>query len=96
MVLEIALLAASGVLIGVGLAVGVIAGWLGHSGVNVSALGARLPGALAGTSVIYPLVNAENLWLAGAWVLGISFAVMIVPLYRILRLDPATALRDRP
>ena len=96
MVLEIALLAASGVLVGVGLAVGVIAGWLGHSGVNVSTLGARLPGALAGTSVIYPIVNAENLWLAGAWVLGISFAVLIVPLYRILRLDPATSLRDRP
>jgi ABC-type lipoprotein release transport system permease subunit len=96
LVLEVALLAFSGILLGVGGAFGVVAGWLGHSGVNVSTLGARLPGALAGTSVIYPIVNAENLWLAAAWVLGISFAVLIVPLYRILRLDPATALRDRP
>jgi ABC-type antimicrobial peptide transport system permease subunit len=45
--------------------------------------------------VIYPMVTGENLLLAGVWVLGISFAVLIVPLYRILRLDPATALRDR-
>jgi ABC-type antimicrobial peptide transport system permease subunit len=82
-------------LLGVGSAFGVVAGWLGRTGVNVSALGARLPGALAGTSVIYPMVTGENLLLAGVWVLGISFAVLIVPLYRILRLDPATALRDR-
>jgi ABC-type lipoprotein release transport system permease subunit len=95
LVLEVSLLAASGILIGVGGAIGVVAGWLGHSGVNVSTLGARLPGALAGTSVIYPIVKGENLLIAGAWVLGISFAVLIVPLYRILRLDPATALRDR-
>ncbi len=94
-VLEVAVLAASGILLGVGGAFGVVAGWLGRTGVNVSALGARLPGALAGTSVIYPIVTGENLLLAGAWVLGISFAVLIVPLYRILRLDPATALRDR-
>ncbi len=95
LVLEVAVLVAVGVLLGVGGAFGVVAGWLGRTGVNVSALGARLPGALAGTSVIYPIVTGENLLLAGAWVLGISFAVLIVPLYRILRLDPATALRDR-
>ena len=95
LVLEVAVLALAGVLLGVGGAFGVVAGWLGRTGVNVSALGARLPGALAGTSVIYPIVTGENLLLAGAWVLGISFAVLIVPLYRILRLDPATALRDR-
>ena len=95
LVLEVAVLALAGVLLGVGGALGVVAGWLGRTGVNVSALGARLPGALAGTSVIYPIVTGENLLLAGAWVLGISFAVLIVPLYRILRLDPATALRDR-
>ncbi|HEY2988949.1 MAG TPA: ABC transporter permease [Candidatus Binatia bacterium] len=96
LVLEIALLSLSGVVLGVGSGMAVVTGWLGKTGVSVSALGARLPGALAGTSVIYPIVRLENLFIAGAWVLGISVAVLIVPLYRILRLDPATVLRDRP
>jgi putative ABC transport system permease protein len=96
LVLEVAILAVSGVLFGVGLAAGVVTGWLGKIGVSVSALGARLPGALAGTSVIYPIIRPENLFLAVAWVLAISLVVLIVPLYRILRLDPATTLRDRP
>lgn len=95
-VLEVALLAASGVLFGVGLAAAVVTGWLEKIGVSVSALGARLPGALAGTSMIYPLIRPENLMTAVFWVLAISLVVLIVPLYRILRLDPATALRDRP
>ncbi len=96
LVLEIGILAVGGILLGVGSGIAVISGWLGSSGINVSALGARLPGALAGTSVIYPIVRSENLLIGGAWVLSISVAVLIAPLYRILRLDPAAALRERP
>lgn len=96
LVLEVALLAIGAVLVGIGGGIGIVSGWVGKTGINVSALGARLPGALAGTTVIYPLIRPENLWLAGGWVLAISLAVLVVPLYRILRLEPATALRDRP
>lgn len=96
LVLEVSLLAFAAVLVGIGGGIGIVSGWLGNTGINVSTLGARLPGALAGTSVIYPIIRPENLWLAGGWVLGISLAVLVVPLYRILRLDPATGLRDRP
>jgi ABC-type lipoprotein release transport system permease subunit len=96
LVLEVGLLALAGVGLGVGSGMAVTEQWLGQRGVDFSALGARLPGALEGTGVIYPVVRIGNLLVAAAWVLGISVAVLVLPGYRVLRLDPAAALRDRP
>lgn len=96
LVLEVGLLALAGVILGIGSGMAVTGQWLGRHGVDFSALGAHLPGALEGTGVIYPVVRAGNLFVAAAWVLAISVAVLVLPGYRVLRLDPATALRDRP
>lgn len=96
LVIEIGLLAFAGVLVGIGSGVLVTGGWLGHCGVDFSALGARLPGALEGTRVVYPIIRPENLLTAGAWVAAISVGVLLLPGYRLLRLDPSVALRDRP
>lgn len=95
LVLEVGLLALAGVVLGIGSGALVTGGWLGYYGVDFSALGARLPGALEGTRIVYPVVRLENLLTAGAWVATISLAVLLLPGYRLLRLDPSVALRDR-
>jgi len=92
---EVALLACGGVLLGAGSAWLVTDVWLGRTGLDVFALGARLPGALEGSSVIHPLVSASNLLAASAWVAALALLVLAWPARSLLRLDPAAVLRDR-
>jgi len=92
--LEMTLLAAAGLALGGGLA------WLtvellAEHGLDVSALGARLPGALEGTSVLFPVLVPEHLFLSALWVALLALAVLAWPLVSLLRLDPAQVLRDR-
>jgi len=93
--IEIALLAGAGLLLGGGSAAAVTGGWLGHHGVDFSALGARLPGALEGTGVVYPVLGAGNLVTACAFVFLIALVVLLLPGWRLLRMDAARALRAR-
>lgn len=92
---EMGLLAAGGVLLGSAAAWLVTELWLARTGIDVSALGANLPGALEGTSVIYPYLDTAQVLGAAAWVVVLSLAVLAWPAYRLLRLDPAAALVDR-
>jgi ABC-type lipoprotein release transport system permease subunit len=95
LVLEIAVIAAHAVLLGVAVGVGVTQAWYGTRGIDLSGLGAHLPGAVPGASVIYPIVRPDNLVAAGVWIAATSLAVLVVPGWRLLRMDPAEALRDR-
>jgi putative ABC transport system permease protein len=92
LVLEVAILAAHALALGLAVGVAVTQTWLGSRGLDLSALGARL---LPGSGVIHPVVRADNLIAAAAWVAAISVAVLVLPAWRLLRLDPAQALRDR-
>jgi ABC-type antimicrobial peptide transport system permease subunit len=94
-VLEIAVIAAHALLVGVAVGVGVTQTWLGARGIDLSAVGAHLPNSLPGASVIHPVVHPDNLLEAAAWIAATSLAVLVVPGWRLLRLDPADALRDR-
>jgi ABC-type antimicrobial peptide transport system permease subunit len=40
-------------------------------------------------------VRPDNLVAAGVWIAATSLAVLVVPGWRLLRMDPAEALRDR-
>jgi len=95
LLIETGLLAAGGLVIGIGGAalVGVV--WLGQTGLDVEALGASLPGALEGTRVIYPLLQFRNAATAAGWVTVVTFVVLVLPAVRLLRLDPAVAVRGR-
>jgi ABC-type antimicrobial peptide transport system permease subunit len=95
LVLEIAVIAAHALLLGVAVGVGVTQTWLGAKGIDLSSVGAHLPNALPGASVIHPVVRPDNLLAAAAWIVATSLAVLVVPGWRLLRLDPADALRDR-
>lgn len=93
--LETAIVAAHAVAIGGGASVLVTALWLGRSGIDVASLGANLPIGLEGMRVIHPVVTTGSLATAAAWVAAVALAVAVPPLARILRMDPAEALRER-
>jgi ABC-type lipoprotein release transport system permease subunit len=95
LVWEVGLLALLGIAVGVGSAWLVTHAWLGSRGLDVFALGARLPGALEGSSVIYPVVSWPNVLGASAWVGALALLVIVWPARSILRLDPADVLRGR-
>jgi ABC-type lipoprotein release transport system permease subunit len=95
LVLEVAVIAAHALLVGTAVGVGVTQTWLGARGIDLSALGAHLPNSLPGAGVIHPVVHPDNLLQAAAWIAAISLAVLVAPGWRLLRLDPADALRDR-
>jgi len=94
-VLEISVIAFHALLVGTAAGLGVTQTWLGARGIDVESVGGRLPNSLPGANVIHPVVHADNLLAATAWILATSIAVLIVPGWRLLRLDPADALRDR-
>jgi len=95
LVWEVALLALLGIALGVGSAWLVTDVWLGTRGLDIFALGARLPGALEGSSVIHPVVGWTNVLTASAWVGALALLVLAWPARAILRLDPADVLRGR-
>ena len=92
---EVGWLALAGILLGVGSAWIVTDLWLGQQGLDVFALGARLPGALEGSSVVYPVVRWGNVLTASAWVGALALLVLVWPARALLRLDPAEVLRSR-
>ncbi len=91
---ELLLVVAAAVTAGVALAAGVIA-WLHASGLDLSAFGARLSGALEGSTIVRPLFSAERAGNAALWAAAVAFVVLLVPAARLLRLDPVTVLRER-
>ena len=93
--LETAIVAANAVVVGVGVSVLVTGMWLGRTGIDIAGLGASLPVGLEGMSVLYPVIRPESLGTAAAWVAAVAVAVSLPPLWRILRMDPAEALRER-
>lgn len=95
LVWEMGLLAVLGIAAGVGSGWLVTDVWLGSRGLDVFALGARLPGALEGSSIIYPVVRLANVLSASAWVGALAVLVVAWPARAILRLDPADVLRGR-
>ncbi len=95
LVWEVALLALFGIALGVGSGWLVTDVWLGNRGLDVFALGAQLPGALEGSSIIYPTVSWTNVLSASAWVAALALLVIAWPARAILRLDPADVLRGR-
>jgi len=92
--LELLLVEAAAVALGMLAAAGVIA-WLHATGLNLAALGARLPGALEGAAVLRPVFSPERAMLAAAWAAAVAFVVLLVPALRLMRLDPAAVLRER-
>jgi|GEM_PF-5722293 len=92
--LELLLVAAAAVVAGVALAAGLIA-WLNARGLDLSAFGARLNGALEGSTIVRPLFSAHRAGNAALWAAAVAFLVLLVPAARLLRLDPATVLRER-
>ncbi|HEX5010232.1 MAG TPA: ABC transporter permease [Planctomycetota bacterium] len=92
--LELLLVEVAAVALGLALAAGVIA-WLHARGLDLAALGARLPGALEGAAVLRPVFAPDRALLAAAWAAAVAFVVLLVPALRLLRLDPAAVLRER-
>ena len=96
LVLALELLVVEVVAVLAGLAsVAVVIAWLQARGLDLAALGARLPGALEGASVLRPIFSPERALLAAGWAAAVAFVVLLVPALRVLRLDPATVLRER-
>ncbi len=92
---EVGLVAGGGLVVGTLVTVLITTTWLGREGVDFSTLGATLPGALEGLTVVYPVLRPGNLLSALLWVFLVALTVLIVPAWRMLRADPAAALRDR-
>lgn len=92
---ETAIVAAHAVVLGTVASVLVTGTWLARTGIDVAKLGANLPLGLEGMSVIRPVVSGENLATAAAWVAIVAVAVALPPLWRVVRMDPADALRER-
>lgn len=92
--LELALVAAGGVAAGVLAAAGAIA-WLHARGLDLAALGARLPGALEGSSVVRPVFTPGRAVDAALWAAAVAAVVLLLPAARLARLDPARVLRER-
>jgi hypothetical protein len=80
--------------VGIVVSVGLIA-WLHARGLDLAALGAKLPGALEGTTIVRPLFSAARARSAIEWAAAIAFVVLLVPAVRVLRTDPAEVLRER-
>lgn len=92
--METAIVAANAVALGGGASVLVTSVWLGRVGIDVAQLGANLPFGLEGMRVLHPVVTGTSLVTAAVWVAAVAVAVALPPLARILRMDPARALRD--
>jgi ABC-type lipoprotein release transport system permease subunit len=92
--MELLLVELGAVALGLALAAAVIA-WLHARGLDLAALGARLPGALEGAAVLRPVFAPDRALLAAAWAAAVAFVVLLVPALRLLRLDPAAVLRER-
>lgn len=92
--LETFALSSAGLVLGTGVVLLIVHGWLAHAGLDVESLGAHLPGVLEGARVIYPYVEWDSIAKAGAWALAVPLAVLVAPAWRILRLDPAVAVRS--
>ena len=95
LVLEVGIVSFHGLVLGLAAALVVCGPWLGTHGLDVRDFGARLADSAAGATIIHPLVTPDNVVLATLWVAVLSIAVLVLPAWRILRLDPAEALRER-
>lgn len=94
LVLELGIVAAVSVAAGLAAAAGLVA-WLHERGLNLAALGAKLPGALEGSAVVRPIFSAARARTAAEWAAAVAFVVLVVPAVRLLRTDPAEVLRER-
>jgi ABC-type lipoprotein release transport system permease subunit len=94
LVLELGLVALVAVAAGLAAAAGLVA-WLHVRGLNLAALGAKLPGALEGSAVVRPIFSAARARTAAEWAAAVAFVVLVVPALRLLRTDPAEVLRER-
>jgi ABC-type lipoprotein release transport system permease subunit len=94
LVLELLIVVAMASAIGLLVAIGLIA-WLHARGLDLAALGARLPGALEGETIVRPLFSAARARSAIEWAAAIALVVLLVPAVRVLRTDPAEVLRER-
>jgi ABC-type lipoprotein release transport system permease subunit len=92
--LELALVACASVATGVLAAAGLIA-WLHARGLDLADFGARLTGALEGSTVVRPLFSAQRAGDAALWAAAVALVVLLLPAARLLRLDAATVLRER-
>ncbi len=94
LVLELAVVAVVAVAAGLLAAAGLIA-WLHARGLDLASLGAKLPGALEGSTIVRPVFSAARATSAAEWAAAVAFVVLLVPAVRVLRTDPAEVLRGR-
>ena len=92
--LELIFVAAAAVATGVAASAALI-GWLNGRGLDLADFGARLTGALEGSTVVRPLFSAQRAGDAALWAAAVAVVVLLLPAARLLRLDAATVLRER-
>ena len=82
-------------LMGVGLAVGNLAGYLSikslESGIDISGVAQGME-MMNMSSVLYPALRAEDMWMSTAVVICLGLLASLLPAWKASRLDPVTAL----
>ena len=82
-------------LLGVGLAVGNLAGYLSikslESGIDISGVAQGME-MMNMSSVLYPALRAEDMWMSTAVVICLGLLASLLPAWKASRLDPVTAL----
>lgn len=94
--LETGIVTLAGLAAGLAIGASAASGFPFRVGFDFSGLGSKLTGALEGTGVVYPVLRWENAAAAAAWVAVLTLVVLAIPAWRVLRLDPAEALREKP
>ncbi|MBI3817407.1 MAG: ABC transporter permease [Planctomycetes bacterium] len=92
--LESAMLVGTGAALGAAAAVFVTRGWLSQTGIDITKVGGGLTGALEGATRLHPLLDAGTIARAAGYVLLLFIFVLPVPIWRVLRLEAAEAIRE--
>jgi ABC-type lipoprotein release transport system permease subunit len=83
-----------GVVCGCALGAAVTGGLFGRTGIDLRIFAPDLGAALGVAPVLYPTVTLSNLATASAWVFAVSALVALPAAWRVLRTDPARAMRE--
>jgi ABC-type lipoprotein release transport system permease subunit len=94
--LETVLLTAAGLGAGLVLGASAASGFPFRTGYDFGGLGRQWTGALEATGVVEPILTLDNVLTASAWVAILTFAALLLPAWRVLRLEPAAALKEAP
>jgi lipoprotein-releasing system permease protein len=94
LVAESAFLVCTGLVLAFAALAVVTRGWLSRSGIDITHLAPSLPGALEGATRLYPMLDLAGAARAAGVVMWLWITAILFPIWRVLRLEAADALRD--